>query len=440
MKDPQKICIIGDIVVDVSLNLESDNKLRFGGIIHPARALWATNSNYTLGFFCPQYLDERIQTFTQTIGAPVISKLGNITGAPYVFLINEVKEIGDQGYEFILRDEVKTHYIDNTLSKLNDDKITDILIISGNFELGKVLQHTSNHVNIHIDIANNVGDISYLDQLSRPLTSLFLSTSSQLFKKYFHGDFIEFSNSFRKYTNKLILKENRGGSRAVDFESEETFSIPAQTRPIVHSVGVGDVFDAIYIANYRKGSFEDSLVLASWVAAEYALTTFPDDFKMNSLRVFDTDVANLKKIGGVILHWEQRRRINIYIAAPDFDFLDTSIIDRVCDSLQYHNFTPRRPVKEVGQMEDNASIQLKAEIFSRDIEILNECQIVLAVLINLDPGTLVEIGLGVAYGKPTFVYDPKHLGKNCMLNQAPNLVSSDLDEIISEIFCVSSKI
>ena len=73
-----------------------------------------------------------------------------------------------------------------------------------------------------------------------------------------------------------------------------------------------------------------------------------------------------------------------------------------------------------------------------DVKLMDECKIMLAVLLSDDPGTLIEIGMGVERKMPVIVYDPYNRATNLMLTQLPNLVSSDLDQIITAVFKYAS--
>lgn len=442
MSNLNEICLIGDVLIDITLkqNSKSENKLRFGGIVHAARGLWALDSKYSIANFNPQYLDTDINNFLSHHGCSNIMKIGNVTGTPYLFFINEAKEIGNQGYEFILRENVRIDLDENNLKLLKTNNYQDCLLISGNYDFNSVVSNINTNSEIHLDIANNTRELMFLKGFPRKLSTIFLSTSSYLFKKLYKDDFIAFSNYFKEYTNRFILKENRGGSRAINFSTNEVLCIPSQTHPISHSVGVGDVFDATYVFFNKKYSFRESLELSSWIAAEYASTTYPDDFKKSVENVLKSDVQDLISMGGVSLPWESRNKINIYIAAPDFDYLNIQQINQLCDSLDYHNFKPRRPVRENGFMEQDASFFQKQRIFSKDMQLLYGCHILIAVLINNDPGTFIEIGIAATKGIPTIVYDPYNIASNCMLTQLPNFISNDLDEIISEVFICSAKL
>lgn len=91
-----KICLIGDILVDVTLKTEFNPlKMRLGGIVHAARALWAMGVEYDVAFFSPSYLDVHIRKYLQKVGCYQIFKLGDVKNLPYTILIGEAKEIGD---------------------------------------------------------------------------------------------------------------------------------------------------------------------------------------------------------------------------------------------------------------------------------------------------------------------------------------------------------
>ncbi|WP_119789621.1 nucleoside 2-deoxyribosyltransferase [Flavobacterium anhuiense] len=438
-----RICLIGDVLVDVTLQTkETPLKMRLGGIVHSARALWVMGIEYDICYFAPKYLKKEIEEFMNTLGSPRLFYLGEVQRCPYVMLINEVKEIGNQGYEFLLRDKIEIDYYEENLRELN--KYSDVIIISGNFNLIKILKELDLDAKVSIDFANNINDFIALKEAGLKFEKIFISTSSNYFLEYYNNIeffFIEdFFKLFSDFTNKIILKENRGGSRAFDFANNELIAVSSQTQPIVHSVGVGDVYNVVCVCKNMQVSFEESLNYASWIASRYALTTFPMDFKLMSDRILKSSGEELVKLKGVFLPWENRKAINIYIAAPDFDYIDTSLIDLLCENLLYHNFSPRRPIKENGQMNVDDDKNAKQFLFNKDMQLLEECQILIAVLLFNDPGTLIEIGVAAERKLPTFVYDPKRIAQNCMLTQIPNLVSSDLDEIISEVFSYASKI
>ena len=429
------ICLVGDILTDVTLATSNNPlKMRLGGVVHAARALWAMDVEYAVAYFAPDYMDSHIKIFLREHDCRNVVKLGNVTNCPYTMLIQEVKEVGNQGYEFLYHEDIAIDYDFDAIKKLNDYE--DLMFISGNYDMNTILTHITVDKTIHFDVANNVNSVAELPS-DRLLETLFISTSSLIFQNQY-SSFDSFCELLKPYTKRLVLKENRGGSRVYDVASNTTFQIPSQTLPVAHSVGVGDVYDVIsLIAPFEN--YQDKQLFASWVAMEYALTTFPDDFKNSVKTLSHTSFEQLREQPGCVLPWDIREKCHIYIAAPDFSFVDTKPIDFLCDCLKYHHFVPHRPIKESGQMSEGADKAERTALFCSDMSLLGHCNMLIAVLLYNDPGTLVEIGLAAQRGIPTLVYDPTNIATNCMLTELPALVSSDMDVIISKVFTEYSK-
>lgn len=429
------ICLVGDILTDVTLaTAENPLKMRLGGIVHSARALWAMDVEYAVAYFAPSYMDGQIDMFLKEQNCKTIIKLGNVINCPYTMLIQEAKEVGNQGYEFLYHDDIAIDYDIDSLQKLNS--FDELMFISGNYDFEKVLNYIDGDKKLHCDVANNVNSVADLPK-ERVFETLFISTSSNIFKSEY-ASFDAFCELLKPLAKRIVLKENRGGSRVFETSTGIVNNIPSQTTKVKHSVGVGDVYDVVSLTS-TYDNYHDQLVLASWVAMEYALTTFPDDFKNSVKSLLRTPVSMLKDQVGCFLPWEVREKCNIYIAAPDFSFIDTKQIDCLCDSLNYHHFTARRPIKENGQITEGADKKERQGLFCSDMSLLGDCNMLIAVLLYNDPGTLIEIGLAAQRGLPTLVYDPNKIADNCMLTELPTLISSDLDEIIAKVFIEYSK-
>lgn len=429
------ICLVGDILTDVTLaTANTPLKMRLGGIVHAARALWAMDVEYAVAYFAPAYMDCHIEMFLKEHNCKTIIKLGEVTNCPYTILIQEAKEVGNQGYEFLYHDGIDIAYNVNALKELNN--FDELMFISGNYDMNSVLSYIGSDIKLHCDVANNVNYVMELPK-DRMFETLFISTSSSIFRNQY-TDFNSFCELLKPFAKRIVLKENRGGSRVLDVTFGRTYQIPSQTSPITHSVGVGDVYDVVSITG-PYDSYQDQLFLASWVAMEYALTTFPDNFKNSVKSILKAPMEDIKAQGGCILPWDVRQKCQIYIAAADFSFVDTKQIDILCDSLEYHHFVARRPIKENGQMSEGADKKERLGLFCADMCLLGECNMLIAVLLYNDPGTLIEIGLAAQRGLPTLVYDPYKIADNCMLTELPTLISSDLDVILAKVFTEYSK-
>lgn len=431
-----KFCILGYIFNDVTLKSAATSliKMRLGGIVHAARGMYAVGEEYSVAYFAPSYLDRHIENYLKEIGCAEVIKLGNVTNSPNTVLIHEVQEVGDQGYNFLLNENVEVVYNDSQLAKL--DKFEKILLFAGDFDMSMVMRHNT-HAQYYLDVTNDVEHLADLGGFH--FRTLFLSTSSTMFKNDY-SNIDSLINDSQNICEQFVLKENRGGSRAYDHAVKKIVSTPSMTVPVAHSVGVGDVFDTIVAIYDHCSPFEHNLLNASYVAAEYAQTTFINDFRTIAQHFLNLPIEDKQKHDGVLLPWDVRREINIYIAAPDFDFVDTKPIDFICQALEYHNFTPRRPIKENGQMSKEAGKVEKQKLFQSDMVLMDSCQIMLAVLLYNDPGTLIEVGVAAERGMPVLVYDPFSIADNCMLTELPKVLSVSADKIISELFKYASKI
>lgn len=443
MPKTPKVCLLGQVFIDVTLSpRDRDGKLRLGGILHAARTLWALKIDYTMAYIAPAYLTHQIESYAKQHGAMQTDCIGTVTGSPNVILIAEPTEAGPQRYEFLLRDEHRTLLDKAKLRHLaKDQDITDILIFPGGFDIQEVLQSAStSDAAIHADIAYGIEDVKLLIAHKKPLATVMISTSSELFTNFFESNPTKLRKTILPdIARSLIFKENRGGSRFFSDTGTE-IQVKSQTRPIVHSVGVGDSFDASFVALSHSQTTEDALAYSSHIAGDYASTTYPDDFRNGVRRTLSLNPKEVRELGGTSLPWEIRPLYPIYIAAPDFDYIDRSAINQLCQSLQYHNLVARRPVLEIGQAKETDELATKIDIFYADLKILSECRLVIAVLLSNDPGTLIEIGIATERRLPLIIYDPYNLAQNLFLQAVPDLLTDCLDEVISETFRQLSKI
>lgn len=436
-------CLVGQVLVDVTLASGNDeNKLRLGGVMHAARAMWALGLNYTLAYAAPAYLVRQIEDFVSQHGGSSCVRIADVTGSPNVILIPEPTEARAQGYELLLRDIQDVHSLSDQIANLAaNTQITDVLVFPGGFSLQAVLHAFSkSSARMYIDAAYDVSDFSEGKELGREFEVFFMSTSSDLFLNRCNSNPATLAEIVLNGVGKtLVFKENRGGSRLYT-SANKPIEMGAQVRPIQHSVGVGDCFDVVFTTLRQKYSDQIALAYASFIAAEYASTTFPDDFKLAVTRTLKIKPEVIVDLDGVRVPWEAREKMEIYIAAPDFDYMNKGAIDAASDALKYHNFCPRRPVIEHGQVKENDEHVRRMQIFHQDMQLLNRCAILFAVLLNDDPGTLIEIGIAKEKGKPVIVYDPYRIAKNLVLQQLPDVLTNSLDGAISGVFQYASKL
>lgn len=201
----------------------------------------------------------------------------------------------------------------------------------------------------------------------------------------------------------------------------------------MHSVGVGDVFNSIFISTILESDLAKRMRLASLCAAKYAETMCYTKFKENA-QLVRTHLDELSELEGIRLPWQDRKHINIYIAAPDFPDIDTSLLDKLKDCLLYHNFSPRLPIRENGIARGNIKYEEELDIYQKDITLLDECNLLIAVLLFNDPGTLVELGMFKQTGKPTIIFDPYNYCVNMFVKHTPDYLCKSVTDVIESVY------
>ncbi|EEW59729.1 putative PfkB family carbohydrate kinase [Ruegeria sp. TrichCH4B] len=433
-----EVLLIGDVCVDFTVNKSGDEpKMRLGGLVHASRALWACGIPYSVAVACPSYLASRAEEYLQEHGCNSFFLLSEITGAPNVFIINDVREVGHQGYEDILRDD-RNFKISDDIGFLKNYR--NIVVFPGSFDLCSVAQNLADDAEVALDFAYGIESIKELEVFGKNLHILATSTSSDLFLKTATDNVSALVDAAADLGVKaLLLKENRGGSRLFDLEADEIHRIPAVLGPTVNSVGVGDAFTAVVSALKHIGLLNASL-RGMQVATRYAQTTYPDDLHRDISRDFKLSVDAVNGLGGTSLTWHERPNFQIYLAAPDFSYVEKTEVDNAVAALEYHNFLVRRPVQENGEAELGTAPEDLHQFYSQDVSLLRECSAVFAIPLNRDPGTLIEVGMAIAMGIPVVTFDPREENNNTMCICGSTVYSPDIDDCLNGIFEVLARV
>lgn len=431
----QTVLIVGEVFIDTHLDIIDRNGplVRLGGIFHAARAFSALGIDFALAYYAPDYLEDDINEWALRLGTKGCFKIGSINKAPNIMLINESKEAGDKGYYNILKDQAEYLISDDLGRIVNIINLTDMLIYPGRYNISNHLKTINGfkgkvHIDFHYDFE------TILQSINRDIETAILSTSSSIFKDCRNGCIENILEYFKGYSvNKFLIKENRGGSfcyvpaNKISFESESYYV------PTMHSVGVGDVYNSVFISTLYGTDTTKKMRLAALCAAKYAETMSYDKFRQNAKLMIDYG-DELCELVGVRLPWAERKEKNIYIAAPDFPNVDTRLLDKLKECLLFHNFSPRFPIRENGVITHETSDEDEIGIYNKDLVLLNECDLLIAILLNNDPGTLVELGMFKHSGKPTVIYDPFGCCNNMFVCHTPDFLCRSIYEVIEATF------
>lgn len=433
-----RILVIGEVYTDYHIDSDS---VRLGGIFHSVRTLAALSACYSAAYWAPSYIQKSIEKYLNIFDVNYSEKIGDVLNCPNVILVKDSTETGNQGYNDILRGQCELTFNESLLRKvITTFNPTDLLIYPGKFDLKSVINTLSDYnFRIHIDFQYDSNSIDYVVE-NTTVSTLIFSTSSKFFTEKCKG----ISNTLFRYfsDNKIesiLLKENRGGSRLYNINKNILYECPCFPTDTVHSVGVGDCFNATFI---NMLSLDDDLEycmrFASYIASFYASTFDYDDYLSLVKVAYKIDKASILRLTGITLPWEARKDVNIYIAGPDFPGIDTTYINLINDCLIYHNFNPHLPIKENGLITGNETEIEVNTIYYRDIQLLEQADILVAVLLYNDPGTLVELGYFAKSGKPTVLFDPYKIAKNMFLIKTSTLIVDNLTDLIDTIYKYSS--
>ena len=432
---------MGQVMVDVHLGADASERIILGGAMHATRALCALGVTQYLYFISPSYLDDHIARMAREYIITDCLKVGNVSGCPNLLLIQESTEAGPQGYMSPLEPyHATTSDLKDFEKSLNENGLTDIFIFAGGFDLSGVLQICGKfEIRVHIDASYGPKNMDEFGALRRAVTCIALSTSSDSFLNEFKSDPSGLATAYLEHSESVLFKENRGGARLF-VSGQKPTRAAAQVRPVIHSVGVGDCYNVVFAVARQSHNDAIAMAMASMVAAEYAVTTNFKTFKASAEAVLSLAEETVRDLKGVSLPWERRKDINIYIAAPDFSRVDRRPLKKLEEALRYHNFTPRLPVQENGEAAPTETQTRKQALFEADVRLLDQCQIMVAVLLFHDPGTYVEMGMAAARKIPVIVYDPYSISSNLMVTQLPEAISHRLDDVIAEVFISAGKI
>ncbi|RLM18005.1 hypothetical protein BIY29_18755 [Brenneria alni] len=436
MKKP--ILLIGEVYIDFTINTNhKEPKMRLGGITHAARGLWASNIPYAVAAICPSYIIDLLKDYLLKHNCSDFHLIGEIKNSPNLILISDVKEVGHQGYEDILREEKKINILDISSDLKNYERA---IIFPGKYALHDILNILPQKTTISVDIAYGVKSFDELSNIKQHIDLISISTSSDLFREIILNGIQRLLSEVSKLkADFFLLKENRGGSHVYNLRTSAMEEIPAYLYKTINSVGVGDVYTSVMAAKSLELNI-DSAWRGLQAATCYAQTTFPDDLKRNLERDYNIPIESLKIMKGTSLPWLTRKDYKIYLAAPDFSYIEKKEIEEAISSLEYHNFNVKRPIIENGEIERPAENHILKDMYQKDIKLLNDCDIVLAIPLERDPGTLVEIGHALSSGIPVVTYDPRKENDNTMIMGGCDAYTDCLDIALNHIFMILSKI
>lgn len=189
--------------------------------------------------------------------------------------------------------------------------------------------------------------------------------------------------------NAAVIKRGTDGATLIQKDKPDIV-IPAFITKTVWPIGTGDVFSSVLGYSYliNNDSLQDACEKASLATAYYSesmLLPIPTILSNLNYKEFQKNTTERKKA---------------YLAGPFFSMSQRWMIQQLRDQLSAFGLETFSPYHDVGIGEAHVVAPL-------DIEAINKCDIVVALVEELDAGTLFEIGYAKAKGIPVIAYAEK---------------------------------
>ncbi|QHS55227.1 nucleoside 2-deoxyribosyltransferase [Mucilaginibacter sp. 14171R-50] len=185
-----------------------------------------------------------------------------------------------------------------------------------------------------------------------------------------------------------VLVVKMGPKGAMVYTADEEVVIPVYKTGYVWPIGSGDVFAAIFAYHWMQGgkTAVEAAQKASFSTAIYCNSkSFRFEYSGYQENISSISIPEFPKG-------------KVYLAGPFFTFSQKWLINEVMSNLHHLGMQVFSPLHEVGLGEPGSDVAKK------DLEGLDDCKIVFAILDGLDPGTLVEVGYALKMKIPVIAY------------------------------------
>lgn len=183
----------------------------------------------------------------------------------------------------------------------------------------------------------------------------------------------------------VVVIKNGANGAIVFFEDKYTV-IPIFASETVWPIGSGDIFSAVFAWKWmiEKLPPHESALYASKYTADYC------NSKNIPLSIRPREFDSITSTG----------RKKIYLAGPFFTVAERFLVKEIHDVLESFDVEVFSPYHDAGISTNKDG---NRELLKKDIEHLEDCDVVLGILSGNDPGTIFEIGYAKALRKRVII-------------------------------------
>ncbi len=201
----------------------------------------------------------------------------------------------------------------------------------------------------------------------------------------------------------VVIKNGVLGALVVTADSQT--SVPSFKTATTFAIGTGDIYSAAFAALWSERALDpvDAARLASAAVAFHAehpgALPLPPELQEYADSLTPCDETSVSSEGTPI-----RSPDRVYLAGPFFDLPQKWLINEVYHSLKSMGLEVWSPSAEAGILAEKSSRTQIERVVNRDLEGLESCGSVFAILCEQDPGTLFEVGYAVKHGMGVTAY------------------------------------
>lgn len=193
----------------------------------------------------------------------------------------------------------------------------------------------------------------------------------------------------RNSADLVVLK--RGPYGALVRQGDASVEIPAYWTSSVWKLGSGDVFAAHFALRWAVERLPP--VLSARLASQ-ATALYCEGAAFPSLGAIAGNTRQEVTVSDRVRHG---RRPKVYLAGPFFNLAQLWLVEQARQNLSHFGLDVFSPYHDVGYGS-------AADVVGPDLEGIRHADLVLALVDDLDSGTIYEVGYARALGKPVVVY------------------------------------
>lgn len=235
------------------------------------------------------------------------------------------------------------------------------------------------------DPQNHVG-FKETNSKAKHLALILNKNEAMLLSENISDDLIQVGKHLLRSECADVVVIKNGAKGAMVFFEDEFTVIPIFESMLVWPIGSGDIFSAVFAWKWmiEKLTPHESALYASKYTADYC----------NSKNIPLLDEP--KEFNSISFS----KRKKIYLAGPFFTIAERFLVNDIYSILEGFDIDVFSPYHDVGM---SSSSDDNNVLVKKDIENLEDCDVVLAILSGNDPGTIFEIGYAKALGKKVVI-------------------------------------